>query len=85
MNIEIPEQLTKELKRMRREPSRFSIVKMVACALGCGKGTAYSLTHLDCAEAGTWCSTHGWLSFPSNALRPIGEEYVPQKRVKKAA
>lgn len=85
MSIEIPEALTKELRRMRRDPAPFSVVKMVQCALGCGKAKAFSLTHPECPEAGTWCAQHGWLSFPSNQLRPIGEEYAPQKRVKKAA
>lgn len=76
----LPAALSRELSVMRRNPLAFTVIRRIACSLGCGKGTAYSLTHPDCAEAGSWCPVHGWLSFPSNQLRPIGEEYVPSKK-----
>lgn len=61
---------------MRRSPDGYSVVKMVKCSLGCGKGKAYSLTHADSEHAGTWCPTHGWLTFDSVALPPT-ERLLP--------
>lgn len=66
----IPDALRRELATMRRNPEGYSVAKMVKCSLGCGKGKAYSLTHADSANAGTWCPSHGWLFFDSVALPP---------------
>lgn len=68
--IAIPDTLRRELTTMRRNPEGYSVVRMVKCSLGCGKGKAYSLSHADSASAGTWCPTHGWLFFDSVALPP---------------
>lgn len=69
-NKSIPIALSAELTAMRRNPDGYSVVRMVKCGLGCGKGKAYSLTHADSENAGTWCPTHGWLFFDSVALPP---------------
>lgn len=68
LDIRIPDALQRELTTMRRVPDGYSVVKMVKCSLGCGKGKAYSLTHPDSENAGTWCAVHGWLFFDSVAL-----------------
>jgi hypothetical protein len=66
----LPVKLTDELRRMRREPSAFTVNGRVKCGLGCGKGAAYSLTHPQVANAGTWCAVHGWIFFDSERLPP---------------
>ena len=66
----LPDALRRELTTMRRKPEGYSVVKMVKCNLGCGKLKAYSLTHADSENAGTWCPVHGWLFFDSVALPP---------------
>lgn len=66
----IPDALQREIRKMRRLPKAFSVNRMVRCAMGCGKGKAYSLTHPDSENAGTWCETHGWLFFDSASLPP---------------
>ena len=66
----LPDALRAELKLMRRDPAAYSIVRKVKCGLGCGKQAAYSLTHADCENAGTWCRAHGWIFFDSPALPP---------------
>lgn len=66
----IPDALHAELARMRRAPAGFSVAEMVGCKLGCGKAKAYSITHAECRDAGTWCAVHGWLSFQSAQLPP---------------
>jgi hypothetical protein len=87
----IPDALHAELARMRRAPDGFSVVRMVKCSMGCGKAKAYSLTHADSVNAGTWCAVHGWLYFDSVALPPterlttseITERQLEQKRKRK--
>lgn len=66
----ISDALRRELATMRRNPEGYSVVRMVKCALGCGKAKAYSLAHANSASAGTWCLSHGWLFFDSVALPP---------------
>lgn len=66
--IVLPNELAAELKTMRRDPGNFSVVRMVKCSLG--DHQAFSLTHTQTKEAGTWCAEHGWLSFPSAILEP---------------
>jgi hypothetical protein len=66
----IPRTLRRELTTMRRDPDGFSVVRMVKCGPGCGKGKAYSLTHAESENAGSWCPNHGWLFFDSVALPP---------------
>lgn len=66
----IPDALQRELTTMRRGFERYSVTKMISCKLGCGKSKAYSLTHADSENAGSWCATHGWLFFDSVSLPP---------------
>ena len=87
----IPDALQRELTTMRRNPEGYSVVKRVNCKLGCGKAMAYSLTHPESKEAGTWCAVHGWLFFDSVTLVPterltageIEDRKLEQKRKRK--
>lgn len=84
MLIALPDNLVLELRKMRRDPSQFTVVSMTTCKMGCGKGSAFSLAHPDSQSAGTWCALHGWIFFDSVKVPPIGEQHIPKKR-KKAA
>lgn len=77
----VPPALAMELATMRRSPVAFAISGRSRCWL-CPHGSknAYQLSHVLTKDAGTWCSAHGWLYFPSNLIRPAGEEYVPKKK-----
>ena len=89
----IPDALRRELATMRRNPDGYSVVRMVKCSLGCGKGKAYSLTHADSENAGTWCPIHGWLFFDSVVLPPterltlaeIEDNHLAEQRRREAA
>lgn len=85
IELELPSELAKQIQVMRRNPAEFSVVRKVQCKFGCGKQSAFALTHPDSKDVGSWCPTHGWLSFDSATVRPIGEEYTPTKRARKAA
>src|SRR6266511_6437588 len=68
-----PQELISELKAMRRNPASFHFKRRSTCPFGCdskGGKSAYQIGHADCEEAGTWCPTHGWLSFSSSACPP---------------
>lgn len=71
--IELPPELIAELTTMRRDPSNFTVVRMVKHG-GCSLRQAFALTHPACKEAGTWCPEHGWTGFPSNQLLPEWEK-----------
>ena len=71
---ELPTDLISELKRMRRNPIEFTRLQTSRCKL-CYRKCAIDLGHpLNPQNAGTWCSVHGWLSFNSATIRPIGEQ-----------
>ncbi len=77
---QLPDELIQQLIIMRRDPAEFTFLGMSRCKL-CYKKNAVDIGHpLTPAGAGTWCPEHGWLSFNSSAIRPVGEEYVPSKK-----
>lgn len=77
----LPPALRRELSVMRREPAEFAVVARGICRFCTGSAkTAYWLSHPLNKDAGSWCPEHGFLSFDSNTIRPIGEEYIPKKR-----
>lgn len=78
--MEMPEPLKTELRRMRRRPEDFTVLRQGRCRLCCKK-TALDLGHpKNPTNAGSWCPVHGWLSFDSVKVRPLGEEAVPKRR-----
>ena len=82
----MPEELKKELKRMRRNPDEFTVLRKRGCRFCYQKKNAFDLGHpKNPLNAGSWCLIHGWLFFDSVKIRPIGEEYVPRKRKLEAA
>ena len=84
MTVALPEALGKEIKRMRRNPEEFTVLKVAKCRF-CYKKNAFDLGHPQNPEnAGTWCPVHGWLAFDSVKIRSIGEEVVVRKREKVA-
>ena len=69
----VPRELISQIVTMRRNPDHFYLRRQASCSLGCdhkGERSSYQLGHVDSAEAGTWCPTHGWLSFDSVAIPP---------------
>lgn len=69
----VPQELTSEIERMRRNPADFWLRGRAACSLGCdrkGQRSAYQLGYKEITEAGTWCPTHGWLTFNSADILP---------------
>ena len=61
-----------ELIKMRRNPEQFEVSGMVHCRFcgGKGKGAFQLIRAKSDKAAGTWCKTHGWLSFDSVAFPP---------------
>lgn len=83
--IAMPEELTQELRRMRRDPEEFTVLRALHCSF-CTKTTAVTLGHpMNPVKAGTWCPTHGWLFFDSVKITPIGEQLPKRKKLRKAA
>jgi len=69
----VPPELVSQIETMRRNPTDFYFRRRSSCSLGCdrkGERTAYQIGHKDVEEAGTWCPTHGWLSFESALILP---------------
>lgn len=75
----VPQELISEIQTMRRNPTDFYFRRKASCSLGCdrkGERSSYQIGHADASEAGTWCPTHGWLTFDSVALPPT-ERLLP--------
>jgi hypothetical protein len=75
----VPQELISQIQVMRRNPTDFYFRRNASCSLGCdrkGERSAYQIGHPDALEAGTWCPTHGWLTFDSVALPPT-ERLLP--------
>jgi hypothetical protein len=82
--MELPELLKAEIRKMRRNPEDFIVLRQGRCRL-CWKKNALDLGHpQNPTNAGSWCPVHGWLNFDSVKIRPIGEE-VQTKRRRRAA
>lgn len=83
--ISMPPELGAEIRKMRRDHVEFTAYGPTRCKwCPTESRTRYDLSHPKSEFAGAWCSAHGWLSFDSVKVRPIGDEYIPRKR-KKAA
>lgn len=68
--------LEAELIKMRRNPANFKIGTQVKCKFCSKPKSAYHLLNAKSdEEVGTWCPTHGWLTFNS-------VQYPPTERLK---
>jgi hypothetical protein len=89
LHTHTPQELVSELCRMRRNPDEFYFKRRVMCSLGCdhkGEKSAYQIGHANCDDAGSWCATHGWLSFESARLPPNqGQIITKRPDVKKSS
>lgn len=83
--IPMPDDLAKEIARMRRTVSEFSVVRVGGCGLCAShKKQAIFLSHPLCRNAGGWCPRHGWLYFESAKILPAGEQFERRPRRKAA-
>lgn len=68
----LPVQLEAELRKMRRNPTDFSISARTRCKLCSEPKSAYHLINAKFGDrvVGSWCPEHGWLFFDSVELPP---------------